>query len=115
MTLHVTQGRYATALNSAFRDQQILREGPLGIEPLGVAAKAVAPRHLGNVRRAVFVRAFRPDGFILPERYGESRAGNGDVLIARRAQVHFDALEIGVVARLVAKRGKIEIRRQVRD
>src|SRR5713226_3151289 len=42
-------------------NQQILREGPLLIDPLRFAAEAGALGHFGNFLGFVFVRAFRPN------------------------------------------------------
>src|SRR5260370_39526381 len=48
-----------------FRNQQILREGPLVVDPLGIAAKSRARCHLRNFLSLVFDGAFRPDRFVL--------------------------------------------------
>src|SRR6266567_6879280 len=51
------------SLRGLFRNQQILRKRPLAIDPLRVAAKSRARRHLRNFFGLVFVRDFRPDRF----------------------------------------------------
>src|SRR6202521_511038 len=104
----------APARNPAsLRNQQTFRKGPLGVHPLRVATKAVAPRHCRNIFGAVFVRAFRPDGFLFQERDAAPRAGDRDGLLAPRAQMHFDSLMLGVVARFVAECQEVKIRAQL--
>src|SRR5258708_37519844 len=45
-------------------NQEVLREGPFAVDPLAVAPESRAGRHLRNFFGFVFVRAFRPDGFV---------------------------------------------------
>src|SRR5213593_3121151 len=46
----------------------------------------------------VFVAALSPDGFALVERHGETGAGDGYILVAVGAQVHFDAASLRIEA-----------------
>lgn len=48
-------------------NQEVLGEGPCGVEPLGFATEADAGGHFGDFFGFVLVGAFGPDGFVFVE------------------------------------------------
>src|SRR5260370_21444216 len=71
-----------------FRNQQILREGPLVVDPLGIAAKSRARCHLRDFFSLVFVGAFRPDRFVFAQHDPQIGGANVDPLPPRGTQIH---------------------------
>src|SRR2546421_6525449 len=73
------------------RNQQVLRERPLAVDPLPVAVESRTRRHPWNFFDLILVRALRPDGFIFVQHEPQAGGRNAHRLPERRAQVHFDA------------------------
>ena len=59
------------------RNQQVLRERPLVVDPLSVAAKSRALCHLWNFFGLILVGALRPYGFVFVQH--EPQAGRRNV------------------------------------
>src|SRR6266852_2839695 len=72
------------------RNQQVLRERPLAVDPLATAAESRARRHLRNFFGLVFVRAFRPDGFVFVQHEPQTGGRNVYRLTPRGTQMHLD-------------------------
>lgn len=64
------------------RDEKVLGEWPLLIEPLGLAAEAGAAGHFDDFARIVFVRAFGPNGLAFLEQDTQTGGGNLNTLAA---------------------------------
>ena len=72
-------------------DQQILRKGPLLVNPLCLAAESGVARRLHILLAPIFVTAFRPDGFSLGKLNIHIRFWNAHDLPPLRSQMHLDA------------------------
>src|SRR5437899_11489635 len=91
-------------------NQQILREGPLGVDPLSIAAESRARCHLWNFFGLVLVRAFCPNGFVFVHHDAQAAGRNMNRLSPRRTQMHLDAPLGEIPERLVPEAAQIKIR-----
>src|SRR5215470_6701701 len=89
--------------------KQVLREGPLLVDPLRIEAEAGALGHFSDFFGLVLVGAFGPNRFVLVQDHPQVGHGNAHALPARRAQMHFDAPVRVIPARLVAKAAQVKI------
>src|ERR1700691_2992141 len=92
-----------------FRNQQVLREGPLLVDPLCLAAEAGGARHRKYFLRRVFVAAFGPDGFALDKLYTQFGGTNMHGLAAQGLEMHLDAASLMIDSGHMLKLREIEI------
>src|SRR2546425_13162005 len=78
-----------------------------------VAAESRACRHLWNFFGLIFVRTFRPDGFVFVEHESQVGSRNMHGLPASRAQMHLDPPLREIPERLVPEAAQIKIRAQL--
>src|SRR5216683_3383735 len=90
ITEHRSRNTFHGTLVLLCRNQQVLRKRPFAVDPLAIAPESCARRHLRNFLGFVFVRTFRPDGFVFVQH--ESQTGRRNVyrLTPRRAQMHLN-------------------------
>src|SRR5690349_18420463 len=62
------------AKHASFCNQQVLRERPLRVDPLPIAAESCARRHLWNFFGLVLVRAFCPDRLVFVQHDAQARS-----------------------------------------
>src|SRR6516164_2367970 len=94
-------------------DPQIIDKRPFLIDPLAFASKTCFLRDPQQLGVGVLVARLGPNGF--PETKGNrhTRHADADFLRPERAQVHFDALCLAVVNRLMLKPAQIKIRAEL--
>src|SRR5438034_7923637 len=67
----------------SLREKEVLRKGPLVVDPLRIAAEAGALRHFRDFFGFVFVGTFGPNRFVLVENDTQVGRGNAHALPAR--------------------------------
>src|ERR1700682_3060528 len=94
------------------RHQQILREGPLFIDPLSFAPESCSLRHFQNFLNLVLVRTFRPDRFSFIQHHPQSRGRYPHGLPRQTPQVHFNPPFLRVPTRFMPEAAQIKISAQ---
>src|SRR5437899_4820580 len=84
-TSHQVASHESQVMSRLFRNQQVLSEWPLGVDPLPLAAESRASRHLWDFLGLVLVRAFCPDRFIFVQHDAQVGRRNMYRLPTRRA------------------------------
>src|SRR5260370_12405984 len=92
------------------RNQQVLREGPLFINPLPLAPESRPFRHSHNFLCLVLVRALRPNRFAFVEHHAHIRRRNLHALPPRRTQMHLDSPLFEIPTRLMLEARQVTIR-----
>src|SRR3974390_1888147 len=94
-------------------DPQIIDKRPFMIDPLPCASKTCFLRHPQQLGVGILVARLGPNGF--PETKGNRHThhADGGFLRSERAQMHFDALCLAVVNRLMLKPAQIKIRAEL--
>ncbi|GEM_PF-6926925 len=62
-SLRLCRGPYQKPRSPSLRHKQTFRKGPLGIDPLRIAAEAGIFGHAGNFRQGILVATLSPNGF----------------------------------------------------
>src|SRR5438552_6928635 len=92
-----------TSIRVGHRDQEILRERPVCVNPLPGACKPRARRHGGNLFKPEFVAGFCPDRFPFLQAAREVGVPHTNRLSRGRAQVHLDPPFTRAISRLMPK------------
>src|ERR1039457_6065934 len=90
-------------------NQQVFRKTPFLVHPLLLQAEPGGVRHGFDLLQVELVAGFGTDGSPRREIHNQVRLAYADDLVDARAQVHFDALRLFVVADDVGKLAEIEI------
>src|SRR5207253_4798234 len=112
-TSHQVASHESQVISLLFRNQQVLSEWPLGVDPLPLAAESCSRRHLWDFLGLVLVRTLCPDRFIFVQHDAKARRRNVYRLPTGRAQMHFDAPLREIPERLVPEGSQIKIRAQL--